>query len=117
MPKNPKSYCKLSADPVKAKGKGWAWLVVGDFSVSEPLFLRSGHGQVMVLLYSTKMNVILYSEQNGQSPNAQLSLFRGPSPDQRGRSQLASSFRAMFPHPSQLSSLGSQHPTQLALSP
>ena len=36
--------------PLKAKGEGWAWLVVADFSVSDSLFLRSGHGQVVMFL-------------------------------------------------------------------
>ena len=62
----------------------------------------SGNG-VTVPLY--QMNVILYSEQNGQSPNAQLSLFKVPVLTKRRQISVGSSFRAMFPHPSQLSSL------------
>ena len=33
------------------EGEGWAWLVVADFSsLSDPLFLRSVHGQVAMFL-------------------------------------------------------------------
>ena len=48
-PKNPKVTESFQRGPVKAKGEGKARLVVADFSVSDPLFLRSG-GQVMMFL-------------------------------------------------------------------
>ena len=34
---------ELSAKPFYRKGEGGTWLVVADFLVSDPLFLRSGH--------------------------------------------------------------------------
>ena len=50
-----------------------AWLVVAGFLASDPLFLRSGHGPVTMLLEaSTKTNVILCSDKEGQSPVVQL---------------------------------------------
>ena len=49
-PKNPKVTESFQQVPLKAKGEGWAWLVVADFSVSDSLFLRSGHGQVVMFL-------------------------------------------------------------------
>ena len=45
-PKNPKVTESFQQVSSKAKGEGWAQLVVADFLVSDPLFLRSGHGQV-----------------------------------------------------------------------
>ena len=62
----------------------------------------SGNG-VPVPLY--QMNVILYPEQKGQSPNAQLSLFKVPVLTKRRQISVGSSFRAKFPHPAQLSPL------------
>ena len=41
---------KLSAKPFYRTGEGGAWLVVAEFLVSDPLFLRSGHGQVTMFL-------------------------------------------------------------------
>ena len=48
--KNPKVTESFQQAPLKAKGEGWAQLVVADFSVSDPLFLRSSHGQVIIFL-------------------------------------------------------------------
>ena len=42
--KTPKTPRKLSAKPFYKKGEGGAWLAVANFLVSDPLFLRSGHG-------------------------------------------------------------------------
>ena len=41
-PKNPKVTESFQRGPLKAKGEGGPRLVVADFSVSDPLFLRSG---------------------------------------------------------------------------
>ena len=54
----------------------------------------SGNG-VPVPLY--QMNVILYPEQKGQSPNAQLSLFKVPVLTKRRQISVGSSFRARYP--------------------
>ena len=43
-PKNPKVTKKISASHLKAKGEGWAWWLVADFSELDPLFSMSGHG-------------------------------------------------------------------------
>ena len=68
------------------------------------LEVRSWSGNdVPVPLY--QMNVIPCPEQKGQSPNAQLSLFKVPVLTKWRHISVGSSFRAMFPHPSQLSSL------------
>ena len=40
----------FSKGSLKAKGEGGAWLVVTNFLVSDPLFLRSGHDQVAMFL-------------------------------------------------------------------
>ena len=47
-PKNPKVTENFQQTPLKAKGEGRAWLVVANFLVSNPLQLRSGHGEVTV---------------------------------------------------------------------
>ena len=49
-PKNPKVTESFQQIPLKAKAEGLVWLVVADFSMSESLFLRSGHSQVMMFL-------------------------------------------------------------------
>ena len=49
-PKNPKVTESFQKAPLKAKDEGWMWLVVSGFLVSDPLFLRLGHGQVMMFL-------------------------------------------------------------------
>ena len=36
--------------PLKEKGEGGAWLVVANFLASDPLFLRSDHGQITIFL-------------------------------------------------------------------
>ena len=51
-PKNPKVTQSFQQAPLKAKGEGWVWLVVADFLVSDPLSLRSGHGQVTMYCIS-----------------------------------------------------------------
>lgn len=35
---------------LKAKGERGAWLIVADFLVSNPLFLKSSHGKVRTFL-------------------------------------------------------------------
>lgn len=51
-------------------------LVVANFLVSDPVFLRLGHGQVMILLQiTTKTNAFLCYDKIGQGPKAQLSPF------------------------------------------
>ena len=45
-PENPKVTESFQQVPLKAKGEGWVRLIVADFSVSDSLFLRSGHYQV-----------------------------------------------------------------------
>ena len=49
-PKNPEITESFQQVPLKAKGDGWAWFVVADFSVSDALFLRSSRGQVTMFL-------------------------------------------------------------------
>ena len=49
MPEKLQTPRKLSAKPFYRKGEGRLWLVVVNFLVSDPLFLRSGHSQVMML--------------------------------------------------------------------
>ena len=49
-PKNPKTIESFQQAPLKAKGEGGVWLVVANFLVSDPLFLRSGHRQLMIFL-------------------------------------------------------------------
>ena len=51
------------------------------------------------------MNGILCPDQKGQDPKAQLSPSKVPVLAKRRRISVGSSFRARFPHPSQLSSL------------
>ena len=51
------------------------------------------------------MNGILCPDQKGQDPKAQLSASKVPVLAERRRISVGSSFRARFPHPSQLSSL------------
>ena len=65
------------------------------------MFLRSGN-DVPVNLY--QMNVILCPDQKGQSCKAQLSPSKVPVLTKRRQISVGSSFRARFPHPSQLSS-------------
>ena len=70
--KNPELPKSFQAKPFYWKGEGGAWLVVAHFLVLDPLFLRSGHGQVMMFLStSTKTDVILCSDKKGQGPKAQ----------------------------------------------
>ena len=49
MPITPvtKSFQQAS---LKTKGEGGEWLVAEDFLLSDPLFLRSDHGLVMMFL-------------------------------------------------------------------
>ena len=42
-PENPKMIESFQQAPLKAKGEGGVWLVVANFLVSDPLFLRSSH--------------------------------------------------------------------------
>ena len=49
-PQTPKVTESFQQVPLKAKGEGWVWLVVTDFSLSDPLFLRPSHGQVTMFL-------------------------------------------------------------------
>ena len=49
-PKNFKVTESFQQVRIKEKDEGWTWLVVAEFLVSDPLFLRSGHGQVMMFL-------------------------------------------------------------------
>ena len=78
----------------------WGLLSVRAFVLE----VRSWSGNdVPIPLY--QMNVILCPKQKGQSPNAQLSVFKVPVLTKRRHISVVSSFRAMFPHPSQLSSL------------
>ena len=58
---------------------------------------------VCVNLY--QMNVILFPDQTGQSPKAQLLLSKVPVLANRRQILVGSSFRARFPYPAQLSSL------------
>ena len=53
-PKNRKVTESFQRGPLKAKGEGGARLVAADFSVSDPLFLRSGGQVVMFLQTSTR---------------------------------------------------------------
>ena len=70
-PKNPKTIESFQQAPLKAKGEGGVWLVVANFLVSDPLFLKSGHNQVMMFLEtSTRTNIILCSDKKGQGPKA-----------------------------------------------
>ena len=56
--------------PSYRKGEGGIWLVVANFLVSEPLFLRSGNN-VPINLHQT--NVTFCSDKKGEGPKAQLS--------------------------------------------
>ena len=47
--KTPNSL-KASAKPSYRKGEGRGWLAVANFLVSDPLFLRPGHGQIRMFL-------------------------------------------------------------------
>ena len=67
----PPNSQKLSAKPYFRKGEGGMCVVVANFLVSDPLFLRSGHGSCKPP--PKKKNVILCSEKKGQGPKAQLS--------------------------------------------
>ena len=49
-PNNAKVTESCQQVPLKPKGEAWAWLVVAEFSVSDHLFLRSDHGQLMTTL-------------------------------------------------------------------
>ena len=52
------------------------WLVVANFLISDPVFLRLSHGEVMIFLQiTTKTNAILFYDKKGQGPKAQLSPF------------------------------------------
>ena len=53
-PKNPKVTASFQQAILKAKGEGGAWLVIATFMVSDPLILRSGHGQVQCSCKSTQ---------------------------------------------------------------
>ena len=48
--KKPRTPRKLSAKPFYREGEGGMWLVVANFLVSDPLFLRSGHVLVTMFL-------------------------------------------------------------------
>ena len=66
--------------------------MVANFLVSDPLFLKSGHSQVMMFLEtSTKTNVILCSDKKGQGPKA----FGGPRPSQKERFPASASHPAL----------------------
>ena len=41
---------KLAAKPFSRKGERDAWLIVVNVLVSDPLFLRSGHSQLIMFL-------------------------------------------------------------------
>ena len=47
-PRSPKVTESFQQTPLKAKGEGGSWLAVANFLVSNPLLLRSGHGEVTV---------------------------------------------------------------------
>ena len=64
---------------------------------------RSGN-DVPVSLY--QMDVIICPDKKGQSPKAQLSPSKAPVLAKRRQISVGSSFRARFPYPAQLSSLG-----------
>ena len=70
MPEKPQTPRKLSAKPFYRKSEGGVWLVVKNFLVSDPLFLRSGH-DIPVNLHQT--NVTLCSDKKRQGPKTQLS--------------------------------------------
>ena len=102
-PKNPKVTESFQQVPLKAKGEGWAWLIVADFSGSDPLFLRSSQlgNNVPANLY--QVNVILYPDQKGPSPKVQLSPSTVPVLAKMRQISAGSSFRARFPYPAQSS--------------
>ena len=77
------------------------WLVVANFLVSEPLFLRSGN-TVPVNRHQT--NVILCPDKKGQGPKAQLSPSEVlPVLAKRREISVGSFLRARSPDPVQLS--------------
>ena len=74
---------------VKAKGEGWVWLVIADFSVSDALFLRSGHGQVMMFLQiSTRWMLFSVLTRKGKVPRHNFHPPRFQPWLREGRSQL-----------------------------
>ena len=73
-PLKPQALWELSAKPFSRKSEGGAGLAVADCVVSDPLFLRSGHGQVTMLLWiSTRW--MLFSVACESPPNECYSLF------------------------------------------
>ena len=69
MPWKPPTPQKLSAKPFSRKAEGGAGWTVANVLVSEPLVLRSGHGQVDVLLWiSTKQGLVSVLIRKGQFP-------------------------------------------------
>ena len=70
-PKNSRITESFQQRPLRARGEGEVWLVVANFLMSDPLFLKSGHNQVtMFLKTSTRTNIILCSDKKGQGPKA-----------------------------------------------
>ena len=49
-PKNPKVTDSSQQAPLKGKVEGGVGFIVADFLMSDPFFLRSGHGQVKMFL-------------------------------------------------------------------
>ena len=47
-PKNSRITESFQQRPLRARGEGEVWLVVANFLMSDPLFLKSGHGQIMI---------------------------------------------------------------------
>ena len=50
MPLKPQTPQKLLLKLLSRKGEGGAWLFVANFLVSDPLLLKSSHGQVTMFL-------------------------------------------------------------------
>ena len=102
---------------VKAKGEGWVWLVIADFSVSDALFLRSGHGQVMMFLQiSTRWMLFSVLTRKGKVPRHNFHPPRFQPWLREGRSQLTA-LQGQVPTSCPLvMPEGARHPSQLALS-
>lgn len=71
-PKNPWTPWKLSGKPFYRKGEVGTWLAVANFLVSDPLFLRSGHSQVMTCLLTSpkKCSFLFWQERQGEAFNS-----------------------------------------------
>ena len=64
---------KPSAKPFYRKGEGGARLFIANYLVSDPLFLKSGHGQVTMFLYiSTKQMLFFVLTRKGKVPRLNL---------------------------------------------